>query len=137
MSSLTLVLGHHRPGTSRLVLKFSPGVLVHGIENSPLGVESSMVHPLQPSADLAEVRPEKLARQIENQKVRAQLPACRRLGWSFGPFVIEATGAWGGKAKHLTQLITQKYVLHNDCWLSVICRTRLQIPLLRSFVAAA
>ena len=70
-------------------------VLVHGIDNSPLAVDFSVVHPLQPSADLAEVRPRKLARQVENAKVRARLPACRRLGWSFCPFVVEATGAWG------------------------------------------
>ena len=60
---------------------------------------------------LAEVRPGKLARQVENQKVRARLPVCRRLGWSFCPFVLEAAGAWGGKARHLTQLNTQKYAL--------------------------
>ena len=81
-------------------------VLVHGIDNSPLAVDFSVVHPLQPSANLA-VRPGRLVRQAENQKVRARLPACRRLGCSFCPFVIEPTG----KAKHLTQLITQKSAL--------------------------
>ena len=110
-------------------------VLVHGIDNSPLAVDFSVVHPLQPSADLAEVRPGKLARQVENQKVRARLPACRRLGWSFCPFVIEATGAWGGKAKHLTQLIVQKYALRHQSSMKeagMVCKTRLQLSLLRS-----
>ena len=41
-------------------------VLVHGLDNSPLAVDFSVVHPLQPSADLAEVHPGKLARQTEN-----------------------------------------------------------------------
>ena len=39
------------------------------------------------------------------------LPACQCLGWSFCPFVLEATGAWGGKTRHLTELITQKNTL--------------------------
>ena len=42
-----------------------------------------------------------MAYQVENHNI---LPACRRLGWSFCPFALEATGACGGKAKHLTQL---------------------------------
>ena len=29
------------------------------------------------------------------------------------PFVMKAAGAWGGKARHLAQLITQKYALWN------------------------
>ena len=110
-------------------------VLVHGIENSPLAVDFSVVHPLQPSADLAEVYPGKLARQTENSKVRARLPACRRLGWSFCPFVVEATGTWGGKAKHLAQLVTNKYALKHGCSkkeAGVVCKTRLQLSLLRS-----
>ena len=41
-------------------------VLVHGIDNSPLAVDFSVMHPLQPSADSAEVRPGTLARQMEN-----------------------------------------------------------------------
>ena len=86
-------------------------VLVHGIGNSSLDVDFPVVHPLQPFADLAEVRPGKLARQVENQKVRARLLACRRLGWSFCPFVVEALGGWGGKATHLVQMITRRYAL--------------------------
>ena len=92
----------------------------------------SVVHPLQPSADLAEVRPGKLARQVENQKVHARLPACRRLGWSF---LIEATGAWGSKTNHLTQLIVQKYAFRHQCSpqeAGVACRNKLQLSLLRS-----
>ena len=51
------------------------------------------------------------------------------------PFVLEATGSWGGKAKHLTQLITQKYALRHGCTLKeagIVCRTKLQLSLLRS-----
>ena len=110
-------------------------VLVHGLDNSPLAVDFSVVHPLQPSADLAEVRPGKLARQTENSKVRARMPACRRQGWSFCPFVVEAMGAWGGRAKNLTQLLTQKYALRQQCSMKEAgeaCRTRLQLSLLRS-----
>ena len=110
-------------------------VLVHGIENPSLAVDFSVVHPLQPSADLAEVHPGKLARQVENHKVRARVPACRRLGWSFCPFVLEATGAWGGKAKQLTQLMTQKCALRHECSrkeAGIACRTRLHLSLLRS-----
>ena len=110
-------------------------VLVHGLENSPLAVDFSVVHPLQPSADLAEGRHGKLARQTENSKVRARMPACRRLGWSFCSFVMEAAGTWGGKAKHVTQLLTQKYALRQQCSRKEAgnaCRTRLQLSLLRS-----
>ena len=46
-------------------------VLVHGIEISPLAVDFSVVHPLQPSADLAEVRLESwLARSRIRRFVR-------------------------------------------------------------------
>ena len=110
-------------------------VLVHGIENSPLAVDFSVVHPLQPSADLAEVRPGKLARQTETSKVRVRMPACRRLGWSFCPFAIEATVTWGGKARYLTQMLMQKYTLRPQCSkkeANNVCRTRLQLSLLRS-----
>ena len=31
-------------------------VLVHGVDNSPMAVDFSVVHPLQPCADLADVR---------------------------------------------------------------------------------
>ena len=60
-------------------------VCVCGIENSPLAVDFSVVHPLQPFADLAGV----------HQKERARLPACRRFGWSFCPFISRprASGA--------------------------------------------
>ena len=101
-------------------------VLMHGFKHSTLTVDFSVVHPLKPSSDLAEVRFGKLARQVENQKVHARMPACRRMGWSFCPFVIEATGAWGGKARHLTQLVTHKHALRYQCLLKeagTLCRT--------------
>ena len=44
-------------------------VLVHGL-GAPLAVDFAVVHPLQPSANLEEVHPGKLARQKETIKVR-------------------------------------------------------------------
>ena len=61
--------------------------------------------------------------------------SCRRQGWSFCPFVVEAMVAWGGRAKHLTELLTQKYALRQQCSMKEAgeaCRTRLQLSLLRS-----
>ena len=104
-------------------------VLAHGIDNSPLAVDFSVVHPLQPSTNLAEARPRKLARQMENSKVRVRMPAHRRLGRSFCLFAIEATCTWGGKARHLTQLLIQKYALQQQCSKKEpgnVCRTRLR-----------
>ena len=81
------------------------------------------------------VRHGKLAPQVETKKVRARMPACRSMGWSFCPFVIEATGACGGKARHLMQLVTHKHALRHQCSLKetgTLCRTRLHLSLLRS-----
>ena len=67
--------------------------------------------------------------------MRARLPACRPLGWSFFPFVFKATGAWGGKAKHLTQLTVQKYALRHQSSMKeagMAWKTRLQLSLLRN-----
>ena len=47
------------------------------IKNSPLAVDVSVLHRLQPSADLVEMSPGKLARHAENSKVHARMPACR------------------------------------------------------------
>ena len=66
-------------------------VLVHDHSHS-LVVDFSVAHPLQLSAGSAEAHPGKLARPVEEQKVSARLPLCRRSGWSFCPFVMKATG---------------------------------------------
>ena len=106
--------------------------LVHGIDNCSLDDGFSVVHSLQLFADLAEVHPRKLARPAEKYTVRARMPACRQLGRSFCPFMVEATGTWGRKARHLTQLVTQKYALRHHCSKEEAgnaCRTRLQFAL--------
>ena len=46
-------------------------VMVYGIENSPLAVDFSVVHPLQPSADLAEVRHEKWHGEFQGSRADA------------------------------------------------------------------
>ena len=80
-------------------------VLVHSVDNSSPAVKFSVVHRLQPSADFAEARSGKLARQtVVNSNICARMPACPRLGWLFCPFVLEAISTWGGRARHLTQL---------------------------------
>ena len=80
-------------------------VLVHSVDNSSSAVKFSVVHRLQPSADFAEARSGKLARQtVVNSNICARMPACPRLGWLFCPFVLEAISTWGGRARHLTQL---------------------------------
>ena len=67
--------------------------------DSPLAVDFSVVHPLRPSEDLAEVHPGKLLRQ----KSCNQFDVCQKTGWGFCPFVDETRGTWGGLARHLLQ----------------------------------
>lgn len=69
-------------------------VLVHGL-GTPTAVDFSVMHALQPSVALADVQPGKAARQMERAAI------CRRMGWAFVPFVAEAAGTLGGKARHL------------------------------------
>ena len=77
--------------------------------------------------------------QVENQKECARLLACR-LGWSFCPFILEATGVWGGKSKPLTHWISQKYALRHGCSAKeagIVCRTRLQLSVVGSLAQAS
>ena len=109
-------------------------VLVHGL-GAPLAVDFAVVHPLQPSANLAEVHPGKLARQTETTKVRMRMPACRQVSWSFCPFVAETVGRWGGKGQHLLQDVMRRWSLAHHCCMkeaAVACRTRLHASLIRS-----
>ena len=73
-----------------LAVKLEKGVLVHGLDNSPLAADFSVVHPLQP-ADLAEMR-----------RILRLVHVCLLVvAWagSFCGFFVEALGAWGGKAQ--------------------------------------
>ena len=45
-------------------------VLVHGLDGQPLAVDFAVVHTLQSSINMADVQPCKLAKQMENQKVK-------------------------------------------------------------------
>ena len=54
---------------------------------------------------------------------------------AFCPFLMEAAGTWGGKARHVRQLLTEKYALKQQCSKKEAentCRTILQLSLLHS-----
>ena len=60
-------------------------VLDHGIDNSPLAVDFSVVHPLQPSANFAEVRPESWLARLRIRRCVRGSPHV--VVWD-GPFVL-------------------------------------------------
>ena len=94
-----------------------------------------MVHALQSSDSVADVHPGKQARLAELRKVRESAAACRRAGWLFCPVVLETVGAWGGRARHLTQALSCRLSLVWHCprkEAALICRGRIASALLRA-----
>ena len=71
--------------------------LVQGLNNSPVAVDFSVVHTLQTSASLADMRPGKLAKQPENRNTGGRSVIFRQEGWKFVPFIMETVGMWGGQ----------------------------------------
>ena len=110
-------------------------VLVHGPEEgSPTTVDTSVVHALQSSDSVADVHPGKQARLAELRKVRESAAACRRAGWLFCPMVLETVGAWGGRARHLTQALSCRLSLVWHCSRKeavLTCRGRIAAALIR------
>ena len=93
-----------------------------------------MVHTLQTSASLADMRPGKLAKQAENRKTSERSAICRQEGWTFVPFVVETVGMWGGKARYLSQKLMRLWALKNSCSMSdaaMSCRARLALAVVR------
>ena len=91
-------------------------VLLHGFDStSPLIVDSSGVHPLQMSQNLAEVYPGKSAKAAGRKKTREQFAVCHKAGWQFCPFIVETQGTWGGHARHLVQRIICLWALKKGC----------------------
>ena len=110
-------------------------VLVHGLDSSPVAVDFSVVHALQPSCALADVLPGKMAAQVERIKRRENAGSCQRAGWVCQPFVVEAVGAWGGGARFLTQRLVRQFSLKQGCGLQEAgreCQTVLGSAVLRA-----
>ena len=108
--------------------------LVQGLDVSPIAVDFSVVHTLQTSASLADMRPGKLAKQTENRKTSERSALCRQEGWTFVPFIVETVGSWGGKARYLSQKLMRLWALKNNCPLSdaaQCCRARLALAVVR------
>ena len=110
-------------------------VLIHGLgECASTAVDFSVVHPLQLSANLAEVQAGKLAKRVEQRKIHQQAGACRSAGWEFSPFVIETLGAWGGHAQHLVQQIIRRWALKKKCAIGEaarLCKSRIAASVFR------
>ena len=90
-------------------------VLVQGLDGRPLAVDFAVVHTLQSSINMADEQPGKLTKQMENWKVKRKQALCASNGWSFLPFVMETIGSWGGKAKHLLQILIKQLALTHFC----------------------
>ena len=106
-------------------------VLIQGL-GARTAVDFSVVHALQPSIAFAlDVQPGKAAGLL-NMHERAAI--CRRVSWSFVPFVAEAVGTLGGKVKHLLQNIIGLYAAHHRRSMAAAanhCRSRLFLAVLR------
>ena len=81
------------------------------------------------------MQPGKLAAQVERSKRRESTAVCRRAGWVFQPFVVEAVGAWGGGARCLTQRLVRQWSLKQQCTLQeagMMCQALLGTAVLRA-----
>ena len=110
-------------------------VLVHGLERSPVAVDFSVVHALQPSSSLADVHPGRLAAQVERLKRHQNAALCQRAGWLCQPFAVEAVGAWGGGARYITQKVVRHWALKHDSSLKeagISCQAVLGSAVLRA-----
>ena len=93
-----------------------------------------VIHTLQSSILLADVKPGQPAKKMERRKLLKRQALCRRSGWSFSPFVMETIGAWGGKANQLLQKLVTLWANNKGCSkleASLLCRSRLQLALIR------
>ena len=118
-------------GCERQTLKKKEGTK----KASSTAVDFSVVHALQSSDILADVQPGKLARTTEQRKVRENAALCRLAGWNCCPFVLEAVGAWGGRTRHLTQIIACRLAAVQQCTrkeAALSCRGRISSALLRA-----
>ena len=91
-------------------------VLVRGLEDgaavaAAVAVDVAVSHPLQPSGNLAEVRPGVHARAAEQRKREHRGAACRAAGWELVPFVVETFGVWGPAAREFTQRLVERCAL--------------------------
>ena len=64
-----------------------PKDVLHPIFSSPAAIDFSAVHGIIPFAD---VYHGKTSRQTKIRKIREKSVVCRRLGWPFASFVVEA-----------------------------------------------
>ena len=107
---------------------------MHGLVDWPLVVDVGVVHTLQSSIPLAGVQPGQLATKREHRKILERQALCKRNGWSFSPFAMEAIGVWGGKANSLLQKLVTLWANNNGCTkskASLLCRSQLQLALVR------
>ena len=110
-------------------------VLVCGLGSLPVAVDFAVVHSLQSSINLADVRPGQLAKRMESHKIVERQALCRGAGWELVPFVMETVGSWGGKGRYILQRIIRLWALQNNCAMkdaALICRTRLALVLTRA-----
>ena len=63
--------------------------LVQGLDVSPVAIDFSVVHTLQVSAPLADMRPGRSAKKTETRKTSDRSALCPQQGWTFVPFVVE------------------------------------------------
>jgi hypothetical protein len=86
-----------------------PGdVLCLDFSDSVLAVDTTVVHPLHPSARAAEDTPGAAAARAEERKVSAEAPVCRAAGWLFEAAGVETTGSWGPSAQRFVRKLIRK-----------------------------
>ena len=72
-----------------------------------MAIDTTVVHPLRTSSDSSAqaMLVGQSAIKAESFKMSKYSAACHLAGWLFMPFGVEATGAWGPKARRIIQLI--------------------------------
>jgi len=77
-------------------------------------VDVSIRHPLAPSNVRRAQRPLATAKNGEREKIDKYEEDAQRMGFRFVPFVIETTGGWGPRARHLASELATHAQNHMD-----------------------
>ena len=95
-----------------LSLERPADILLHSAEARPLAIDVTVCHPLRLSASAA-VRDGRAlaAEEAEKAKMASRSRLCEGQGWSFRPFAMDTTGAFGPHAARVCRALSQQLAM--------------------------
>ena len=96
-------------------------VLMQSDTDKRMAVDVTVIHPLRPSNNSADRgHPAKAAETAEHNKMVMYASTCEAHGWSFRPFGIETTGAYGPSAVRTMRQLQRYLSMRSGQPLSVV-----------------